>query len=153
MKKTYLLLITLISFALSGCTQADGNIGEWFGSWYLEEMEINGETDANYQSIKDKNQGIMISFQGKLFKLGYIDGLEIYGQWEYAGEILTLIAEYKAGSGYGQPQFDPFPKEMLLPAGVDQAEITVTSHKSRTMQWQYIDQNGDLLTYNFKKYP
>ena len=79
---------------------------------------------------------------------------DIYGSWEYAGETLTLDVSYKAGNSATNPQFfDPFPVQMHLPAAVEQVEITVTSISNRQMQWQYIDQNGDLLTYNLKKYP
>ena len=145
----YLLLIMAGLFGLSSCTQPDGNIGEWFGSWHLEEIKINGETDEAYAA----KANIMINFQGKIFDLAYIDGTEIYGQWSYAGEVLTLIAG-TYGSGVDFPHlFNPFPLPLHFPADVEQIEITVTYINGKTMQWQYIDQNGRLITYNWRKYP
>lgn len=142
---TFLLVILALS---TSCTHTDGDIGPWFGSWYLEEILVNGEKESSYQ--KD----IMISFQGDMFKFGYIDRAEIYGLWDYAGEILTLDASYNAGNGAGIDYlFNPFPVAMHFPADIDQVQITVTKIENSNMQWQYIDQNGRLLTYNFKKYP
>lgn len=139
-------IISLLLF--SQCTQPGGYIGDWFGSWHLESIEINGETDEDYKG------NLMVSFQGKIFDFGYLDSVEIYGTWSYAGEILTLIAGYDAGTGSNMNHlFNPFPTSMHFPAEVDQIEITVTHIGSKTMQWQYIDQNGQLITYNFRKYP
>lgn len=151
----YTLLLIIAATATSSCTQPDGYIGKWFGSWYLEEMLIDGEIDQQYATNKENDtRQVMISFHGKIFNMAYLGGTEIYGSWSYAGEVLTLIANYGEGSGSDYPNlFNPFPVVMHLPADVEQVEITVTHIGSKTMQWQYIDQNGRLITYNFKKYP
>lgn len=152
MKKTLLFIIVGMMFGMASCTQPDGNIGDWFGSWYLEEMLIDGEIDSEYADNKTQNtMQVMVSFQGKIFNMAYINGNEIYGQWSYAGEVLTLIADYTEMEY--PPKFDPFPVVMHLPGDVEQVEITVTYINSKTMQWQFIDQNGSLITYNFRKYP
>ena len=140
-------LILTVSVFLSQCTQPDGYIGDWFGSWHLESIDINGTPDTDYR------QNIMFSFQGKVFNVAYLDGDEIYGSWSYAGEILTLVGGYDAGSGSNSHLFNPFPVALHFPADVSQIEITVNSINSRKMQWQYIDQNGQLITYNLRKYP
>lgn len=151
MKKLISLFVVLSIFlSLESCTQPDGYIGKWFGSWHLESILINGETDTLYS----QNPNIMFSFQGNIFHCLYLESAEIYGSWTYEGEILTLIAKSLSGGGANQSQyFNPFPVVMYLPANVEQVEITVTSITNKTMQWQYIDQNGQLLTYNFRKYP
>ena len=149
-----ILFLILVCPFLTQCTQPDGNIGDWFGSWYLEEILIDGETDETYQKNKENNSlQVMVSFQGKIFNMAYISGSEIYGSWSYAGEILTLNATYHSGSGYDSPSFNPFPIVLHFPEGLDEIEITVTKIEKKIMQWQYIDQNGSLLTYNFRKYP
>lgn len=152
MKRITILYFIGIILALmsTGCTKTDGDIGDWFGSWHLETIIINGEEETSYTD----NPEIMFSFQGNIFNAAYMERAEIYGSWSYAGEILTLVANYNAGSGSSVPYlFNPFPVAMHLPADVDMVEITVTEINGRTMQWQYIDQNGRLLTYNFRKYP
>lgn len=155
MNKVLYIFALAAAFLFMGCTRPEGNIGDWFGSWYLEEMLIDGSIDEEYAEDKasvEENQ-VMISFQGNVFNLGYLNGNHIYGTWSYAGEILILVASYNAGGGYQDPKFDPFPKVMHFPSNEEQIEITVTKITSKIMQWQYIDQNGRLITYNFRKYP
>ena len=137
----------------SGCMQHDGYIGDWFGSWHLEEMLIDGEVDEQYaENQKNDDKQVMVNFQGKIFNMAYIQGSEIYGTWSYAGEILTLIASYHSGNGYNNPiWFTPYPVVLHFPADVEQIEITVNYINGKTMQWQYIDQNGRLITYNWRK--
>ena len=148
----FLLMISVIM--LSGCTHPDGDIGEWFGSWHVEEIIINGELDETYAQNREENRlQVMVNFQGKIFNMAYIEGTEIYGSWSYAGEVLTLVASYNAGSGNGTSLFEPFPTVLHFPADVEQVEITVTYINGKTMQWQLIDQSGRLITYNLKKYP
>lgn len=150
MYKLTLFGLAVVMFLLSGCTKPDGDIGDWFGSWHLTSIMIDGEEEAAYS----ENPEIMVSFQGKVFNMAYIDRAEIYGSWSYAGEVLTLIAGYNAGGGSNiHYLFDPFPVVMHFPSDVEQIEITVTHIGRKSMQWQYIDQNGRLLTYNFRKYP
>lgn len=139
---------------LAGCTKPDGDIGDWFGSWHIEEILINGEPDQVYADYQKENRyQVMVNFQGKVFNMAYIEGTEIYGSWSYAGEVLTLVASYNAGSGNGTSLFDPFPTVLHFPADVEQVDITVTHINNKTMQWQLIDQNGRLITYNLRKYP
>lgn len=146
---TLTLLITVLATAcLPSCMQWHDTEGPWFGSWHIESLYINGEPDESYNA--DPN--IMISFEANIFDMGFLDGDEIYGTWNYAGEMLTLNASYKAGTWYN-PQFKPFPVALHFLEGVEMVEISVTSLQNKTMQWQYIDQNDDLITYNLRKYP
>lgn len=155
LKKQYTVILAALgvfALAFQSCMQWDKTDENpaLFGSWHLLQIMINGAEDADYEN----NPNIMFSFQGKVFNAGNLDDAEIYGSWSYAGEVLTLIASYNAGSGYDKPDlFNPFPVALHFPAGVEQIEITITKIGKTSMQWQYIDQNGDLLTYNFKKYP
>ena len=143
------LLFALICMGFNSCTQYKINIGDWHGSWHLQEILIEGEKDESYK------QDIMVSFQRNIFNMAYIERAEIYGTWSVAGEILTLNAGYNAGSGTNVSYlFDPFPLEMYFPKGVYELEITVVYINGSTMQWQYTDEaTGKLITYNFKKYP
>lgn len=143
------LLIGVFSIMLSGCTQHDGYIGKWFGSWHLEEIIIDGQEDTSYSD--NSRRQVMVSFQGQIFNMAYVEGSEIYGSWSYEGETLTLITQLEEAPS--SASFNPYPVVLFFPADVEQVEITVTSLESRTMQWQRIDPNGRLVTYNFKKYP
>lgn len=154
MKRLNIVILGLFLLVLNSCTHPDGDIGDWFGSWHLEEILINGQPDEEYAQNRENDRlQVMVSFQGKIFNMAYLNGPEIYGSWSYAGEVLTLIANYNAGSGSSSSLFDPFPVVLHFPGDVEQVEITVTKITGRYMQWQLIDINGNLLTYNFRKYP
>lgn len=149
------LCILAMAFILGGCTQPDGYIGKWFGSWLVTDIYIDGEIDREYadnQANNDHHQ-VMVSFEGQIFDMAYLNGREIYGSWEYAGETLTLDASYQAGNGAGAPYFNPFPEAMHFAPGVEIIQVKVTRLESRTMQWQYAAPDGKLYTYNFQKYP
>lgn len=157
-KRYIFLSLAIAGLFLTGCTHPNGDIGDWFGSWHLESMTVaiteDGVTTVSPDEQYNANPEIMFSFQGKVFNAAYMERAEIYGSWSYAGETLTLIAGYNAGSGASVDYlFNPFPVAMHLPEGIDEQEITVVYINSRTMQWQYIDSDGSLRTCNFKKYP
>lgn len=143
-----LLLLAVTSFTLQSCMQWNGDIGVWFGSWYLESMYVDGKSDPDYKD------NIMISFQGKIIDLAYIEVGESVGTWNYEKPELTLILGFDAGSGASLPQlFDPFPVSLHFPSGINEVKVNVTTINSKEMQWQYLSPQGALITYNFKKYP
>ena len=153
--KIHKILIFSIALCLfASCMQHDGYIGKWFGSWYLEEMLVNGEIDEEYEDFKTRDdRQVMVNFQSQLFNMAYINSSEIYGTWDYTDEILTLNSSYNAGSGYQSDYFNPYPTIMHFPAGVEILQIPVTKQNGRTMQWQYSDAEGNIRIYNFRKYP
>lgn len=153
-KHIFSCILVLFAILTSGCTHNDGDIGEWFGSWHLEQILINGEPDEEYATNQEQDKlQVMVSFQSSVFFIGYIGSSEIYGSWSYAGETLTLIADTNS-VGYLNPNYlTPFPKVLGFPEGVEQVEVTVTNISGKTMQWQFIDPEGRLRTYNFRKYP
>lgn len=134
-----------------GCTHTDNSLSPISGTWHLEEMIINGDLDQTYESNRQEGRlQVIVTFQGKIFHMSYNGGTSMYGSWEYSGEVLTLIAGKNEGNY--TTYFDPFPTVMHLPSGVTMAEVTVTRLQGTDMQWQAIDQNGQLITYNFRKY-
>lgn len=154
MKKTVTIISCLIIICCLGhtsCMQHDGYIGNWFGSWHLEEMLIDGVPDAAYQ--EDESHQIMVSFQSDVFNMAYIDSAEVYGLWSYEGETLTMIADIRNGNEFISTLLDPYPVLMKFPKGVAEIEVTVVEINKRTMQWQRVDPEGHLITYNFRKYP
>lgn len=154
MKKLKMLFFLGLSVTLSSCTQPDGYIGKWFGSWYLYEILIDGEVDKEYADSQGTytNSEITISFQGKIFDFAYVGSLELIGSWEYSGNILILDASYNAGSGAGHSdRFTPFPRSLHFPEGQEVVQVEVSSLQSGSMQWRYISPEGITYTYNFKK--
>lgn len=43
-----LLLATITSLVSTSCTHNNGDIGDWFGSWRIESISIDGDPDPEY---------------------------------------------------------------------------------------------------------
>lgn len=44
--KRYLASVLLLLLSLTGCTRNNGDIGNWFGKWQLEQLTIGGVPDS-----------------------------------------------------------------------------------------------------------
>lgn len=149
-----IIVAAAIAAGSQSCQQTDGDVGDWFGSWHFESIDINGD-DSEYSNDQTNRMDLMVNFHGKIFNISYLNGHEIYGTWSVAGEVLTLIADPYTGDRDREPQmFNPYyPNALHFAADTEQIEITVVYIGTNTMEWQYIDQNGDLITYHLRKYP
>lgn len=87
-----LSFMLIVIMGLNSCTQVDGHIGVWFGSWALESIECEGEKDENFR--KD----IIISFQSDIYNLCQVDYCELYGSWKEEGSVLTLTPAWGAAT-------------------------------------------------------
>lgn len=45
-----ILLLTVTTLMSLACTRNNGDIGDWFGSWRIESIDIDGEPDPGYPS-------------------------------------------------------------------------------------------------------
>lgn len=132
--------------ALGSCRQAEDNIGNWAGAWTIEKIEINGEKDPAYLG------NLMVNFQGKMFDIGFVDGLDIMGLWSRTDTELTLNPVKGSGISIdaGGGVFFPFPEEMHIARGVESATFTFTGPSGGRMTWQRIDEQGATITYHLR---
>ena len=62
MKKIlYSLCVVSLLLSITGCTQNNGNIGNWFGQWRMDSYKVNGEVQEDYQG------NIFFCFQSAVF--------------------------------------------------------------------------------------
>lgn len=75
------------------CTQNDGMIGTWFGTWALDEIQIDGVTDADYAE-----GSTFFSFHSSVVRVCRMaDEVTLedrYGTWESKDGYLTLDFSY-----------------------------------------------------------
>lgn len=165
MKKIYkylfislpVMILCCVALLMQSCTQCDGDIGPWYGSWHIEAISIDGAEDVAY------NGEIIVSFQGKIFNMGYAAEFTVsneeFGTWVYAGDTLTLSLGYNNGDASdvllpnGDKVFDPFPTPLHFASGEKTVTLKVLSNDGSKMCWQYTDPEGHLLTYSLRKYP
>lgn len=95
------ILLTVIAFfsLLSvSCTHNNGDIGDWFGTWRLESITIDGATDPDYTSPrliwKFQSQVVMIMEPNDdMHEANYA-----LGSWHQEGNDLLLDFDYDLGN-------------------------------------------------------
>lgn len=131
-------VISVVILSLSSCRHPDGNIGHLLGNWQIEEIEVDGAPLADYKG------NIMISFQGEIFLLAYVEGAETFGTWTNADSIFTLRADYNAGSAKEWPTELGFGTDRIL-------QFDLLEEKSKHMTWRRTNSEGKVYTYYLKK--
>lgn len=149
MKKIADTLIILIIPLLFGCTHNNGDIGDWFGTWKLQSIEINGAEDQAYKG------DILWKFQNNIISMVCADDIQHtadcrYGTWEQAGDRLFLDFSHSDDRyEQGQGQYEPLPQTYIR-AG--KTELTVISLSGSELRLQMAVEEGAVYSYYFKKW-
>ena len=99
MKTLFSLFIALMTFAgLASCTDNNGDIGDWFGTWKMTSMA----TDESIESVDD----IFWKFQNNVVSIIKVDddqhlNQESFGTWAQTGDVLALDFTHHDDSGSG----------------------------------------------------
>lgn len=124
-----LLIGAASCFTLTGCMQHNGNIGDWFGTWKLESLTIDGSEDPTYE------ENLFFQFQTDIVRIVEVSihepatRTECFGRWEENDRTLTLDFSYTAD---GTTHFIPLPSTMLAD---DVNLLYIDSQTSKRMQW------------------
>ena len=138
MRNIIISLITLLT--LTGCMHNNGDIGNFFGVWKVESINIDNEIDNNY------NGDIFFLFQSDVVRLvqnrGNYDVTEYYGSWIENDSHLILDFHYyveQIKETYNLPEITYLQKS--------ENHITILSQTAKRMVWQFntIDKT---ITYN-----
>lgn len=136
-------LAPLVLLGLSGCMQHNGDIGDWFGTWKLESIEVNGATDASYAD------NVFFQFQTDVVRMVAVLPYQAYsdrfGSWEQDGN--TLILNYSYTAAGTQQIHNPLPQTYL-----DKAAniLQISEMTSRRMTWRY-EKPDSVIVYTLRK--
>lgn len=112
----------------------DGDIGNLFGTWKIESIEVNGEVDAQYEG------DVFVQFQTEVVRLVQVqhnyDYVEYFGSWSRQGHDLILDLHYTV-----DPSVTAIPAATRFIKGEN--HIVITSDKSKKMTWTM-----DNITYH-----
>lgn len=147
MRALSLKLLLLTALCLSSCMQHNGDIGDWFGTWHLQTITVDGIEDNSYES------NYFFQFQTDKVRLsevapsGYPDLLdECFGRWKQEGNTLTLDFSYTSNSGsYWTPMAGTY-----LEKGVNHLEINTLSSKNLILTLHSPD-SSRTITYTLRK--
>lgn len=141
-----LLIITAL-LGLSGCMQHNGRIGDWFGTWKLTSIDVNGAEDTNYEN------NIFFQFQTDVVRIVAVDAdtsnsfKDYFGSWSDDGTTLVLNFGYTADNMDGN-----FAPPAITRLDRKENILHVNKESSRAMTWtlQKSDSN-QTVTYRLKK--
>lgn len=146
---SYLIILVAAILTLPGCTQNDGDIGPWFGTWRLEQILVDGADDEAY------NHDIIWKFQSDVISMVVVDdathtAASTWGTWSEADNTLTLNFSYSdTANPAGSFKYSP-PAATHLPPGISRLSIISLSKGEITLG--YIDQQGVTYTYKLAKH-
>lgn len=139
--------LPIIALLLSSCMQHNGNIGDWFGTWKVESISINGISDAAYEG------NLFFQFQTDIVCLNQVDtdvsnsSMRVFGRWRDEGSTLVLDFSYTADGMDGS--FTP-PEDTYLSKGENILKLQKES--SRRMLWTLEKTDtSQIIIYSLKK--
>ena len=144
MKKTIYTLVIMVAsmLAMTSCTHNNGDIGMWFGTWHVEQVDMDGSPIDGYMGNS------FFQFQSTVFQLRYTDELhtemQTVGRWEDLGNEINVT----------------FPDERLVWVhlyGIDMSKdavnrFKVESHSGKDLVLTLPSTNGHTYRYHLKKW-
>lgn len=137
------LLLTLVTLTVSpGCTRNNGDIGDWFGTWRLETITVDGKPDPGYTDY------MIWKFQSDLLMLMIPDDAthshtDAIGRWSQQGDRLMLDFEYYLGN------MGPLNTVLHLP---QTAALDILRLSGSRIELRYTAPDGTQYYYSLKKW-
>lgn len=149
-KSIHISLLLLVITVVTGCTHNDGDIGQWFGTWQLEEITADGTPEPGY------GHDIFWQFQSTVFCMRKVtvqhDIYPRWGTWQDEGGA-TLLLDFTHSDNKnpeGGTIYTPFPETHIKPDAVTDLKIV---EMSRTrVHLQYTGDDGTIYRYSLKKW-
>ena len=149
MKRLSSYIICVAALLFGACTHNNGDIGPLFGTWVLDEMTID-DTPADLG-----HNNTFMQFQGHIVLTKLIDPRHSMlrycaGTWTREGDVLALDYTNSddnnpAGTGtYAAPEW------LLLETNAIN-RLNILSIDNGHMRLRYIDADGCIVVYNFRK--
>ncbi|MBE6304593.1 MAG: hypothetical protein E7082_01540 [Bacteroidales bacterium] len=138
------LIISLLSvIMISGCMHNNGDIGNYFGTWKVSTINVDGVDDPEYK------ENIFFQFQSDVFRLvqnrTQNDITEYFGTWSETYNIILLQLNYKVNPESEVYQIPPITR-LIKGDNI----IAVKHERNNRMIWTF-SSDGQTIIYNLKK--
>ena len=144
-----LSFIAVILLALCSCRVNNGDIGDYFGSWSLYDMKIDGETPADFDP-----ELTFWQFQNNIIDICRVefmyDRVAHWGTWEEEnGSLLLNFMHHNGndapGSGeYSAPAWIGFTSDEIM-------SLSFVSRASKRMTLSWNSPDGHQYVYSLRK--
>lgn len=144
-----ILLFLTVIISTPGCTQNDGDIGPWFGTWRLEQILVNGTPDSGY------NRDILWKFQADVISMVAVNDvthtvISSWGTWTHTDNTLTLNFTYSdTDNPAGSYKYTP-PTATHLPAAISRLQVVALSKGEIVLE--YVSEQNINYTYKLAKH-
>ena len=145
-----LISFTFIILFACSCTRNNGDIGDYFGTWKLNQISINSENDATYKG------NLFWGFQSTVFMMKEVNDtthtkLEHWGTWEENDNKLLLDFTHSDNNNpQGSTKYSPA-KATHLPANAI-STLDIIKITGKEMKLQYTDSLGNIYNYDLTKW-
>ena len=140
MKHIQMLLLAVMLTA-AACTHNNGDIGNWFGTWAVDEISVDG-TAVNLDP-SDQGTAYFIQFQTSMVCLRHTDarhnGGESYGTWQENGDQFTIDFP------------DEHARDVYLPGLEVHNSFMITSRTGNNVVMETIGSDGKRYRYTLRK--
>lgn len=150
MIRFFILLAVLMSTIISGCTHNNGDIGEWFGTWKVTEITIDGVTDTTYTgNMFWLFQASVICMRTMDDNHGYTDH---WGSWKELPDahLEFNFTHHDNDNEPGSWKYRPAPASRL-PVAVSILNISSLSRSSATLSYTTSTTPPSTITYHLRK--
>lgn len=141
-----ILLLTICFSLTTGCMQHNGHIGDWFGTWKLTSIELDGAENDAYQG------NIFFQFQSDVVRIVEVDTRtsnkfkDCFGTWNQDKSTLELNFGYTAEESY------PFVPPTIVEFTRGENVLHIAESSSKSMVWTYQKPDSETtITYRLKK--
>lgn len=147
MKKVLILMLVAVAFC--SCRMNNGDIGDFFGSWLLNSMTVDGSEAEDFD-----RESTFWEFQNNIIQISQVsdkfDKTERWGTWVEDGDRLLLNfthseTDIAPGTGkYRAPEWLYFPENEII-------SLTFVERKAKRMTLSWQDQSGRKIVYSLRK--
>ncbi len=139
------ILLGLVLLLTVGCTQNNGNIGLWFGTWQVTEISVDCEPQQDYE------KNMFFKFQANVCDVITVFPHETY--YQHFAEFTevdknTIIVDFSHTDEWNPVEFD-VPTGSFLENGKN--IFNVTKHNNRKLTLTLQKPDGTTITYSLKK--
>lgn len=148
-----IIALIILTFSFNACTHNNGNIGELFGTWKLQSISIDGETDTSYIC------NVLWKFQSSVMCMVRANDdthnkFESWGTWSYANDDTQLELNFthtdNDNPNQGSMKYSPLPETYLPKATISTLDITMLNGSEMILVYHSID--GKEYRYKFKRW-
>ena len=152
------LLILVMSVIFCGCTHNNGDIGQWFGTWQITSIDINGSAEKDYHG------NMFWKFQNNIIEMVLLDVEEpdatiacTWGTWAEDADCLLLNFthtdneyDHVAGENW-QGRYFPLGESHLPYGEITRLRIVSSDGNKLTLSYESTSQPDIVYTYTLIK--